>query len=55
MVDLIRTAHPLEVDYETISKVKEQLKMENSTSEEKIREISSEIGVDVDLNELIDF
>ena len=50
MIDIIRIHHPREVDYETISKVKKKLKMGNSTSEEKIREIFSEIGVDVDLN-----
>lgn len=53
MIELIRTAHPLEVDHKTIFKVKRQLEMENSTSEEKLKEIFSEIGIDLDLNELI--
>ena len=52
-IDLLRTAYPLEVDWKTISKVKEKLKKENATSEEKIREIFSEIGVEIDLDEMI--
>ena len=55
MIDIIRIHSPLEVDCESISKVKKQLKTENSTFEEKIKEIFSEIGVDVDLIELADF
>ena len=52
MVNLIRTAYPRKVDHERISKVRLQLKEENTTSQEKIKEIFSEIGVAIDLNEI---
>lgn len=52
-IDLLRTAHPLEVDWKTILKVKKKLKEDNTTSEEKIREIFSQIDVEIDLDEMI--
>lgn len=51
-IELVRTAYPRKIDYDRIAKVKDQLKKENSTSEEKIKEIFDEIGIDFDLNRL---
>lgn len=45
-IELIRTAYPKKVDYDAISKVRKQLKKENTTSQEKIKEIFCEIDAD---------
>ena len=52
IINLLRTAYPRKMDYDHVSKVRKQLKKENKTSEQKIKEIFGEIGVDVDLNNL---
>ncbi len=47
---ILKTAYPKKVDYERIEQVRDQLEKEGTTSEEKIKEIFLEIGVDIDLN-----
>ena len=55
MTNLIRTAYPCKMDYEHVLKVRKQLEKENTTSEEKIKEIFDEIGVNIDLNKFWTF
>lgn len=45
-INIIRTTYPKKVVYDAISKVRKQLKKENITSQEKIKEIFSEIDAD---------
>lgn len=49
-INLIRTAYLRKVDYNRISRVGKNLKEENKSSQEKIKEIFSEIGWDMDLD-----
>lgn len=52
-INLLRTAYPKKVDYGLIAQVRNYLEKHETTSEEKIREIFHEIGVDINLNEFI--
>lgn len=52
-IKLIRTAYPRKIDYQRIFKVRKQLEKEGKTSEEKIKEIFQEIGVEIDLKSII--
>ena len=53
VTNLLRTAYPKKVDYERIARVRNQLEEERTTSEENIKEIFQEIGVDIDLEKII--
>lgn len=50
-INLLRTAYPRKVDYNRISRVRKNLKKENKSSQEKINEIFSEVGLDMDLDD----
>ncbi len=52
-INLLSTAYPRKVDYNRISRVRKNLKEENKSSQEKIKEIFSEIGLDIDLDSYI--
>ena len=52
-IHLLRTAYPRKVDYNRICRVRKNLEKENKSSQEKIKEIFSEIGLDIDFDSYI--